>query len=347
MRAVTKRTEKIRSQILRDVIRHPNDIASHISDIFGISRQAANNHLKTLVDTGWLVAHGTTRNRTYTLGIKRENSVSVSLKGNVSESDIFFTHFAAIAEGLSKNVGDIVFYGFTEMVNNAIDHSQGTSCYIHMLRNQDEIKISILDNGEGIFRRIKRLKDLPDEKQAILELAKGKLTTDPKNHSGQGIFFTSRMFDKFAISSGELYFSHNHESELDVLMDSDATGEMDYGTYVSMSISLNSTRTDTEVFEKFTAGEDNDFAFNKTIIPVALAKFGNEQLVSRSQAKRLLTRIEHFQFVYFDFAGIDSIGQAFADEIFRVYKLRHPEISLSYSNANQDVTNMITRAIAS
>lgn len=33
--------------------------------------------------------------------------------------------FHSIIEGLPKNIEDIIFYGFTEMVNNAIDHSEG------------------------------------------------------------------------------------------------------------------------------------------------------------------------------------------------------------------------------
>jgi hypothetical protein len=52
---------------------------------------------------------------------------------------------------------------------------------------------------------------------------------------------------------------------------------------------------------------------------VRLAKYGNDQLISRSQAKRLLARIELFKIVLFDFSGVETIGQAFADEIFRVF----------------------------
>jgi anti-sigma regulatory factor (Ser/Thr protein kinase) len=341
---ITERTKKIRKQILRDVIHHPNDIAAHIAEIFSISRQAVNNHLKALVSECWLEAKGTTRNKIYSLGLKRENDFVFQLDSTASESDIFFTHFNHIIDGLNKNISDIVFYGFTEIVNNAIDHSQGKVCLIHMTRDSKEIKLTVLDDGEGIFKRIKRLKNLCDEKQAILELSKGKLTTDPSNHSGQGIFFTSRMFDIFAISSSGLFFSHNHKNSLDVLLDDrDVTDGK--GTYVAMSIALDSTRTDTEVFEAFSEGDE--FAFNKTIIPVALAKFGEEQLVSRSQAKRLLTRIEHFTFVLFDFKGVETIGQAFADEIFRVYHLRHPEITLSYDNVNTNIVNMINRAKSS
>ncbi len=275
------------------------------------------------------------------LGLKRKTVHSFLLDGTQSESDIFFKHFSQIVDGIRKNVSDIIFYGFTEIVNNAIDHSQGEGCVVTMTREEDLLKLSVYDDGEGIFKRIKRLKDLPDERQAILELSKGKLTTDPNNHSGQGIFFTSRMFDRFVISSSGLFFSHNHERDLDILAE-DAESE---GTFVFMQIALDSTRTDIEVFERFSAGEDEDFAFNKTIIPVALARFGDEQLVSRSQAKRLLTRIEHFTFVLFDFENVEQIGQAFADEIFRVYQLRHPEITLSHENANQNVINMINRAV--
>jgi len=339
---ITPRTKKIREQILRDVIHHPNDIANHIAEIFGISRQAVNKHLQALVADKWLDTSGSTRSKIYKLGAKRENSYVFFLEDKPSESDIFLKHFGHIVEGIKKNVSDIVFYGFTEMVNNAIDHSQGSGGVINMSRDEEAIWLSVYDNGEGIFKRIKRLKGLADERQSILELSKGKLTTDPDNHSGQGIFFTSRMFDKFVISSSGLFFSHNHEADLDMLLEEDVDRG---GTYVAMQISLNSERTEREVFDKFTAGEDDDYAFNKTIIPVALARFGDEQLVSRSQAKRLLSRVEHFTFVLFDFKNVEQIGQAFADEIFRVYRLRHPEITLSYENANKNVINMINRAI--
>lgn len=341
----TKRSIKIRKQILHDVLHHPTGIAAHIAEIFSISRQAVNRHLKELVDQQWLNATGTTRNKTYSLGTRRDAQVVITLDGTVSESDVFFKHFSSTVDGCKKNISDIVFYGFTEIVNNAIDHSQAKSCLISIQRDVKNITITIYDNGEGIFTRITRFKKLSDERLAILELSKGKLTTDPKNHSGQGIFFTSRMFDKFIIASNRLLFSHNHKNDLDVFLERDDINT-DGGTFVKMSISLDSPRIDKEVFEEFSEGEDGDFAFNRTLIPVALARYGEEQLVSRSQAKRLLTRVECFTFVYLDFGGIESIGQAFADEIFRVYMLRHPEITLEYTNASINVEKMIKRALA-
>jgi anti-sigma regulatory factor (Ser/Thr protein kinase) len=67
----------------------------------------------------------------------------------------------------------------------------------------------IWDHGIGIFNKIKNMLGLLDERHAVLELTKGKLTTDPRGHTGEGIFFTSRMFDTFYILSGEVFLSHN------------------------------------------------------------------------------------------------------------------------------------------
>jgi anti-sigma regulatory factor (Ser/Thr protein kinase) len=333
----------IRRQILRDVPHHATDITSHISQIFSISRQAVNKHLKKLVDECWLEATGTTRNRHYKLGIRRQNSIVLSLSEDVSEHSVYFKNFSWIIEGLPKNIDDIIFYGFTEMLNNVIDHSEGKECSIIVSRDKDNVCISISDDGEGIFKRITRLKELSDEKQALLELYKGKLTTDPENHSGQGVFFTSRMFDQFAIFSHDLVFNHMHDLDVDFL--SDETGQKTHqGTQVIMRISVTSTRTDKEVFDTFTGCEEDNFSFNKTIIPVSMARFHKENLVSRSQAKRLLVRIENFQYVIFDFKNVDTIGQAFADEIFRVYRLRNSSVNISYDNASKDVLNMIKRA---
>jgi uncharacterized protein (DUF1330 family) len=62
-----------------------------------------------------------------------------------------------------------------------------------------------------------------------------------------------------------------------------------------------------------------DFDFSKTIVPMKLAQLGDEQLISRSQAKRLIARFDRFKIVILDFKDVNEIGQAFADELFRVY----------------------------
>jgi len=229
------------------------------------------------------------------------------------------------------------------MVNNVIDHSDGKHVYISAVREKDRLLIFVIDDGEGIFKKIKRLCNLNDERQALFELSKGKLTTDPDNHTGEGIFFTSRAFDEFEIESRGVKFSHDDTSEFDYIVESDISSD-EVGTAVYMLLKRDSKRDIQTLFDDF-AGPD-EFQFNKTLIPVRLAQYGNEKLVSRSQAKRLLARIERFQYVVFDFEGVQAIGQAFADEIFRVYAQRHPNIELLPDKMEPNVEKMVRRAIS-
>lgn len=244
-----QRGKMIRNHILKDVKEYPNDLVSHISKSYSISRQAVNRHLKKLIEYNWLEATGTTRNKVYRLGSRRKNFVFFDLQHNPSKHTLFFEEFGWVLEGLPKNVSDIIYYGFTEMVNNAIDHSEGIECYVSIKREIDKVSIIIFDNGEGIFKRINRLKNLIDEKQALLELSKRKLTTDPDKHSGQGIFFTSRMFDTFCIISHKLIFTHDCNSTINCLTEHDHPNEE--GTLVMMSLSTTSDRTDKEIFKEF------------------------------------------------------------------------------------------------
>ena len=338
-----ERGERIRLQILRDLKHHPSDISKHIAKIFSITPQAVNNHVKRLEKEGWLASSGIGKGKRYFLGDLRKYHSLFPLTDDLAEDRIWRSHYSFIFESLPENIVDICHYGFTEMVNNVIDHSGGTEVYISILRDTNNILIFVIDNGEGIFKRIKRLCELSDEKHALFELSKGKLTTDPTNHTGEGIFFTSRVFDEFEIDSKGLKFSHDDKYKFDFL-DSSAVPMDKIGTAVYMLIKRDSHRVIQDVFNDFTAGPE-EFQFNRTVIPVRLAQYENEKLVSRSQAKRLLTRIEKFQNVIFDFEGVHAVGQAFADEIFRVYSQRHPKIVLLPVNMDEGVLKMVNKAI--
>lgn len=68
-------------------------------------------------------------------------------------------------------------------------------------------------------------------------------------------------------------------------------------------------------------------------------------LMSRSQAKRLLARCDLFNDVTLDFTHVKQIGQAFADEIFRVFQKQNPDIRIDWVNTNKEVEKMIKRAL--
>jgi hypothetical protein len=73
---------------------------------------------------------------------------------------------------------------------------------------------------------------------------------------------------------------------------------------------------------------------------LSLAAFDGD-LTARSQAKRAAARFENFSEVELDFAGVDYIGQAFANELLRVWPLAHPATRITVANANEAVTQMI------
>lgn len=336
----TKRSNLIRKFLLDAVKAGNQQIVHDGQEIFKVSRQTIHHHLSTLVKMGYLEAHGNTSGRTYGLGTKRSHFQKFALK-NLRESDVYYRDFGFIFKDMPPNIENICHYGFTEMLNNAIDHSGGQFVYIHVVRNEEFIKISIQDDGEGIFNHIARIMGLGDPRESILELSKGKLTTDPKNHTGQGIFFTSRTFDAFHIYAGDLIFTHNDDYTDDYLLHNE---KEQVGTLVNMKIAMDSCRELEGVFAAFTGNEDEDFAFNTTVVPVKLALYEGEQLVSRSQAKSILNRVEKFNTVLLDFEGVDSIGQAFSDEVFRVFARRNPHITLHPIHTTESIDRMIHAA---
>lgn len=338
---VSKRTELIRRFLLGAVKAGNQHLMQDAMETFGVSRQAVHSHLSALVKQGFLEARGNTRARHYTLGSIKSHRQSFVLKG-LRESDVYYRDFGFMFKDLPRDIEDICHYGFTEMLNNAIDHSGGATAHISVNRNVEAIEIWVHDDGEGIFSHIARIMNFVDARESILELSKGKLTTDPENHSGQGIFFTSRVFDEFNIHSGELTFSHSDSSENDYLLHND---RQETGTSVYMKISLGSTKNLKAVFDEFTGTADEDYAFNKTVVPVKLALYEGERLVSRSQAKRILNRVDKFKTVLLDFNGVDVIGQAFADEIFRVFARRNQQITLMPLNMAKEVEKMVRAAI--
>lgn len=340
-RAIRGQSESVRAFIIREVAAHPHDIARLIAERFSISRQAANRHLRLLVDERALRATGVTKNRAYQL---RQTDVwrrVYQLNSDLHEDIVWRQDVLPALGPMPANVLRIWQHAFTEMFNNAIDHSEGKSVAVALTRSAADSEMVITDDGVGIFHKIQSRLGLLDERHALLELSKGKLTTDPDRHSGEGIFFTSRMFDEFQILSGGVYFSHKLDSEHDWLLERE---KFQSGTAVFMRLSSHTTRTAKKVFDKFAFGDD--FSFSKTVVPVRLARYGDENLVSRSQARRMLARVEKFRVVMLDFGGVNDVGQAFADEVFRVFAKAHPGIEIVPINASSAVKRMVQRVTA-
>nr|TDJ65535.1 MAG: DUF4325 domain-containing protein [Pseudomonadota bacterium] len=344
MTRVRGRGKEVRKFVTANIEQHPNDIAKVTADKFGITRQAVGRHLKNMVSEGGLMCDGTTRARTYKLRPLQTLDREVPIDASLSESDAWLTIILpALESSLPENVVDLWHYGFTEIFNNAIDHAEGRIAQIHFERTAVSTTLLLHDDGVGIFQKIQGALGLADERHAVLELFKGKFTTDPDNHTGEGIFFTSRMFDEFIIWSGDTFFSHDEPTNQDWAHRSTKPAEK--GTTVLLSLSNHTSKTMTRVFNRFRS-EGEEYGFTKTIVPVKMTEYGDDKLVSRSQAKRLMARFDRFKTVVLDFKGVSSIGRSFADEVFRVYINQHPEIMITSMNENSAVKRMIAYVTA-
>lgn len=331
--------DQIVRTITTDVANHPRDLTRFLSERLGISRVATNKYIQRLETEGWIARSGPSTHPVFSLGYKRRISKLYAING-LEEDRVWAGDFSSSFD-LPNNVRNIMIFGFTEMLNNAIDHSAGKSVFVWASQDEHNIVVIISDDGVGIFSKIATELNLPDMRQALFELSKGKLTTAPAKHSGEGVFFTSRMFDSFEIDANDLRFSHDDGFKEDVLRE--AKGTFPNGTSVYMKIAIDSKRQPADVYAQYSSSpEEIDFA--KTVVPMKLAKLGDEQLVSRSQAKRLIARFDRFKTVILDFEGVHEIGQAFSDELFRVYGGAHPDVELLAVNMTDQVKQMWRRA---
>lgn len=319
---------------------------------FGASRQYMHSLVKQLLKEGMILKTGSTHNASYVLkeSFKKEMLTSLLTFTQSYQAKNLEEH--AVLEKIEKdfpmvtflpeNIKSIFDFAFSEMLNNAIEHSKTNRIFISLTKEKDSLSFTISDAGVGVFRNIMNTKKLNNEDDAIGELLKGKATTVPRSHSGEGIFFTSRVVDLFVLESfGKQLYVNTPSS--DIKIESIKKGKR--GTSVSCTISLSTHRHLSDVFKKYTnLTEASDYGFDKTEIRVKLYSKGGVY-ISRSQARRILSGLEKFSIVVFDFENVSIVGQAFADEIFRVFTNAHPKIRLETVHMNDAVIFMVKRAI--
>ena len=315
----------------------PSLQVGEVARVLGVTRQTAHRHLRQLVVDGYLVVEGAGRSTRY----NRSNPVDVRRYSTSGlEEDRVWSEMSApgmIASDLPKAAETVLHYLLTELVNNAIDHSGASNVDVRIAKTNLTVALEVEDEGVGIFQHIRDKMDLASELEALQELSKGKTTTMPSRHTGEGIFFSSKAANRFEIESGALrWIVDNRRKDM-------AVGALDppmAGTTVRAEIDSAIANDLAAIFAEYT----RDFEFSKTRTIVRLFAIGTE-FVSRSQAKRLVHGLEKFREVVLDFEGVDLVGQGFADEVFRVWARQHPEVLLVPTGMNEPVAFMIERAI--
>ncbi|HAU39535.1 MAG: helix-turn-helix, type 11 domain-containing protein [Candidatus Peregrinibacteria bacterium GW2011_GWF2_43_17] len=259
---------------------------------------------------------------------------------NLKEHEILqeFVSAISVVDDLPENIRNIFAYAFSEMVNNAIEHSSSAFISIKVEKIKRMLRFEVKDFGVGVFRNVMRRRKLESELDAIQDLMKGKTTTMPHAHSGEGIFFTSKVADVFVLESFGYQLRVDNKVE-DVFVSE--VPSVERGTRVAVEIDDTYRGRLNDVFKKYYTDPD-ELAFDKTEIKIRLYAMG-PVYISRSQARRVLSGLNKFRMVILDFDKISGVGQAFADEIFRVFKKRYPRIQLVPINMNEAVKFMIER----
>ena len=333
--------EKVKNYILRLIKSNRKDYIKATVDTFNISRSSVYNYIKQLETDGLIKKNG----REYSLNTV-EHFYSFKNDGTLSEDSIY-NQFIAQHIDFKKNVNSIWTYAFTEMMNNAIEHSNAENISVAIFQTCLDTQILIVDDGVGIFKHIQKyMKESKNEiislRECVSLLFAGKFTTAKQYHTGEGIFFTSHIMDEFIIYSDDNFFTRNNFSSLQV---EDANlhnlMEIENGTIVKMTLCNDTKKILAEIFNTFAPVEEG---FVKTTIPVA-HMFGGGNPVSRSEARRLLGSIAPFNDIVLDFSGVEEIGQGFAHELFVLGKQKHPHINLRTIKTCKTVEDMITRVI--
>lgn len=316
-------------------VQHPHDLAHHLTQSAAISRSTANKALQRLVQLGWLKREGSARSPHFRPGVMRQVVQRYPLAG--LQEDLpwarDFAPFFALPSGVQRMAQHI----FGELLNNAIDHSGGTSVTVSLRQTPSHVQLLVSDDGCGVFDQLSRSFALDDPTLAMLELSKGKLTSQPARHAGRGLFFTSRLADVFDLHANEVAFQHR---------DWEGSGWRPgralkhQGTSVYAAISLDTTRTLESVLHAHSLNGAG-FGFERTVVPLRLMASPLAGLDSRAQARRVAARLNAFRRAEMDFDGVDTIGHSFADELFRVMSPELGDVDLVPLNASPAVAAMI------
>lgn len=335
-----------RDRILDNIRKQGEMTGPELSELLGLSRQAINKHVRALIREGKVVKVGVTRGVVYRHAPRRGAPAEKRLRKTyvlkgLEEDGVFqeASRTLGLRSSLSRSAREILSYAFTEMLNNAIEHSESGKCEIVIAMDQYTVRFNVKDFGIGIFNSIATKFDLTDENAAVGELIKGKTTTMRERHSGEGVFFTSKCADRMSIRS------HRVELVFDNQVKDVFVNEKRFlrGTDVAFEIRRRSRKSINKIFAVY-APEEFGYQFEATRVYVKLFQ---TEYVSRSEARRLLIGLERFKRIKLDFKGVKSMGQGFADEVFRVFLDKYPDIEIETENLGHSLRTMVHHVVDS
>lgn len=339
-----KKREEIKKYILRKIAQGDTAVLEKTMDSFGISITTVKRYIREALDQG-IIEYASEEQDSYRM-VDKEYRVRVSLEEGTPEEDVLLQQYIVpYLTACNQNARAIWQYCGAEILNNAIEHSGGTQIGIIVAVNALNTTVVISDDGAGVFSTLTEYMagngwEHPRVEDALVELYKGKITRDSRNHSGEGIFFSSKMMDSFVLWSDSLILKWGCQDEPEAVKSHLAAYEARIWKESTMVMMTLENETEREAGQVFNTYADVDEGFVRTRIPVKEACVTGEP-VARSQARRICHRLETFREAILDFSNVTLMGQGFADEIFRVYALEHPQVLLRPINMLPQVERMI------
>ncbi len=294
-----------------------------VMDRLGISRRRALALLRQLEAAQWLRREGPQRRPVWQPGPLRQLVQRYPLAG-LQEDRPWARDFAPLLD-VPAEVARMAQHAFTELLNNAIDHSGGSQATVSVRQTATQLQLLVADDGCGLFQRIGEDFAIDDPTLAMLELSKGKLTSAPQRHSGRGLFFSARMADVCDLHANQAAFQFRGWDQRQWFK---ARPLPRQGSTIYLAIALDTPRTLDSVLRAHSLDGDS-YRFERTVVPLCLlADDRGQGLASRAQARRVTARLDRFGRAELDFSGITDIGHGFADELFRVTALQQPALQM-------------------
>ncbi|HEY9065787.1 MAG TPA: DUF4325 domain-containing protein [Burkholderiaceae bacterium] len=332
--------ESITRWITAAAQRRPHALDAELAARTHVSPRSARRTLARLVELNWLVREGSVRKPSWRPGLLRQVVQCYELAG--LEEDIPWSLDFAPYVVLPPNVLRLVQHTFCELLNNAIGHSGGTHVTVSLRQTAGQVQLLVSDNGVGLFERVAQTFSIASPALAMLELSKGKLTSQPARHTGEGLFFTSRLADVFDLHANDAAFQQRAWDERGWHPQQRTLRHA--GTSVYAAFALDTPRTLDGVRRAYSVSHDGDphgVEFSRTVVPLRLITSATEGLESRAQARRVGARLAQFRRAEIDFGGVPSIGHAFADELFRVYGAGQESLELVPINMTPAVAALV------
>jgi anti-sigma regulatory factor (Ser/Thr protein kinase) len=321
--------------ITEAALRHPDDLTAHAAERLGLGRTTVRALLRRLESLQWLRRQGSPRRPRHLPGLLRQVVQRYPLAG--LQEDLPWARDFAPCFALPDEVARMAQHAFTELLNNAIEHSGGSQVTVSMRQTPLQLQLLVSDDGRGIFEVIGEAFGINDPALAMLELAKGKLSSRPDRHSGRGLFYTAKLADVVDLHANNAAFQQRDWQREQWQRGRPACAR---GSAVYVAICLDTERTLDGVLRRYSL-DGAGYGFERTVVPLQLITAPQHSLSSRAQAQRVAARLVQFRRAEIDFDGLADVGPAFADELFRVFGAGHPDLQLVPLNMAPRVAEMV------